>query len=212
MITNIRLEIINLSKSFNRKLIFRNVNFVLQKGSCLIVTGKNGSGKSTFLKIISGLISQSSGELKLFINQKEIKKENYYQYLGYVSPYLVLYDEFSLYENLLFASKIRDIKIDFNQINNEIEKIGLLKRKDDLIKTYSSGMKQRAKYLFSMLHNPFMLCFDEPTSNLDDEGKKYVFNLINEASKDKIVIVATNEHSELDLSKNILNLDEFKNK
>lgn len=208
---NLKLEIKDLTKFFTNKLIFRKINFSVESGSSVVITGKNGSGKSTLLKIISGIISKSSGERNLFLNGEKIKEEDYYQYLGYISPYLILYDEFTLIENLTFAANIRGIKLDKEITEQNIETFGLTKRKNDLIKTYSSGMKQRAKYLFALVHNPLLICIDEPTSNLDEEGKNKVYDLINELRKDRIVILATNEKNEIEFGNKVISLDDYKN-
>ena len=83
-------------------------------------------------------------------------------------------------------------------------------RKDDLVKTYSSGMKQRLKFVFALMHSPDVLIFDEPTSNLDEEGKKVVYKIILEEGKYRIVVVASNEQKDLELCNDVLLLEKFK--
>ncbi|HSL89509.1 MAG TPA: ATP-binding cassette domain-containing protein, partial [Ignavibacteriaceae bacterium] len=124
--------------------------------------------------------------------------------------YLVLYEEFSAWENLDLCAKIRGIKIDEQRVKYLLEKFLLLNRKDDLVKTYSSGMKQRLKFIFALMHSPALLILDEPTSNLDDEGKSSVYEIIKEEASKNIVIVASNENQDLSLCPEIIDLKNFK--
>lgn len=208
----INLKVRELKKVFNRRLVFDKLNFEIKQGERLVVTGKNGSGKSTLLKILAGVLTQSAGSLQYLINDKKIDRESIYQIVGLVSPYLVLYDEFSAYENLYLFAKIRGIKVAEDDINNILNKVGLFERRNDLLRTYSSGMKQRAKYASAILHNPFVLLLDEPTSNLDMAGKNFVDDLIMNFRSDGIVIVATNEAQDFKYGDRIINLDDYKNK
>lgn len=203
--TDIKLQSVNLTKKFDRKTIFENVNFELTRGSSVAITGRNGSGKSTLIKIIANLLSESSGELSLFAGGKRVNKEVVYRYIGFVSPYLNLYDEFTGAENLKIASGIRGIPND--NADSVLRKVGLYERKHDLLKIYSSGMKQRLKIAFSILHDPPVLLLDEPTSNLDLEGVSVVDNIASEYKKDRILIIATNDAHERSLCDSEINLN-----
>jgi heme exporter protein A len=189
----------NLTKKFDRKLIFQDIGFSLTAGDSLAITGKNGAGKSTLIKILSGTLNQSSGTTNLNINGKPVERRHYYMYAGLVSPYLNLYDEFTGYENLKFISSIRgghgENTMEKN-INAVLEKTGLYERRNDILRIYSSGMKQRLKIAFAILHNPVILLLDEPTGNLDTEGIKLVDEIVNEARRNRILIVATNDNYE----------------
>jgi heme exporter protein A len=202
---DIKLHAVNLTKKFNRRVIFENINFELSTGSSTAITGRNGSGKSTLIKIIANLLSETSGKLKLIDGGAEIKKESVYQYLGFVSPYLNLYDEFSGMENLKIISNIRGGG--HENIENVLKRVGLYERRNDLLKIYSSGMKQRLKIAFAILHNPRILLLDEPTSNLDTEGVSIVDDIAGEYKKDRILIIATNDAHEKLLCDGEINLN-----
>lgn len=208
--SDIKLTVKNLRKVFNRRLVFNNLNFELNSGQSLIITGKNGSGKSTLIKILSGYLTESSGKIEYQLERKMIDRENFYRIVGLVSPYLVLYEEFSAFENLQLISKIRGLKISEEKIKDVLNFVGLFDRRDDLVRTYSSGMKQRIKYASAILHSPCVLLLDEPTSNLDLDGKEIVEKVVNEYRKDKILIVATNESQDFKFGDQIINLDDYK--
>ncbi|MCC6865975.1 MAG: ABC transporter ATP-binding protein [Ignavibacteria bacterium] len=204
-----KIKAVNLTRKFDRRTIFENVNFEINSGSAIAITGKNGSGKSTLIKIISNLLSQSSGSIDLYENNNKVKRENIFRYIGFVSPYLNLYDEFSGFENLKLISNIRGEG--HNNIDLVLQKVGLYQRRNDLLKIYSSGMKQRLKIAFAILHNPQILLMDEPTSNLDHDGVSIVDNITDEYKINKIVIIATNDEHERSLCSSDINLNDSSN-
>lgn len=202
---SINLQAENLTKKFGRKTIFENISFQLAGGTSTAITGRNGSGKSTLIKIIANLLSETSGKLTLTINNEEIRKEDLYRYIGFVSPYLNLYDEFSGYENLKIISDIRGLG--HENIETSLKRVGLYERRNDLLKIYSSGMKQRLKLAFAVMHDPQILLLDEPTTNLDSDGVGIVDGIANEHKKNGILIIATNDAHERTLCVNEINLN-----
>ena len=209
---NYELKISDLSKRFGRRIIFEKINFEFSSGNIYGISGPNGSGKSTLVKILANLISQNSGEINHFINSEKIPAEKIFEHLGFVSPYLVLYDEFSAEENIKISENVRNLKFDKERVDEFFQIVGLYNRKKDLVGTYSSGMKQRLKYVFALAHNPEFVIFDEATANLDDEGKEKVLNLIEVLGRDRLVILASNEKQELDLCGKVISLNDFKRK
>jgi heme exporter protein A len=211
------LKAVSLTKTFGRRLIFNGLNFELnnslsarQAGTIFGIAGPNGSGKSTLVKIIAGIISPSGGKIEHHLNGKEIKPEELHNHIGLVSPYLVLYDEFTAWENLDFFAKIRGIKLNNERVNQLLDNFAIYDRRNDLVKTYSSGMKQRLKFVFALMHSPNLLILDEPTSNLDDEGKEAVYKMIKEEGENNIIIIASNENADLTLCGNRILLGENK--
>lgn len=208
--SNYALEVTQLTKYFGRRLIFSNLNFRFIDNGIYGISGPNGSGKSTLVKILAGIIGANKGKVRHSINGKEIIEENIHNHIGFVSPYLVLYEEFSAEENLLMFAKIRGVEYNKQRVDYLFEKFLLLKRKDDFVKTYSSGMKQRLKFIFALMHSPKLIILDEPTSNLDDEGKNSVYEIIREEAKENIVLIASNEKNDLELCSETIFLENYK--
>jgi heme exporter protein A len=208
--SNYSIQSQNLSKLFGRRLIFKDINFNWSEKGIFGISGPNGSGKSTLVKIVAGLIASSSGKIIHKNSGNEIIPEKLHNHIGFVSPYLVLYEEFSAWENLKIFAKIRGINLNEALVLGYLSKFLLESRKDDLVKTYSSGMKQRLKFIFALMHSPEVLIFDEPTSNLDEEGKKVVYDIVHEEGKSKIVVIASNETKDLELCDEVLLLEKFK--
>ncbi len=187
----------NLKKVFNRRVIFQNISFSVQQKQTLLVTGRNGSGKSTLVKILSDVLSPTEGSVSI----SPIGSEKNFQRtstIGLVSPYLQMYDEFSAEENLQYALAIRGMRTESSFIQSLLKKVFLYERRNDAVRTYSSGMKQRMKYAFALVHNPSILILDEPTSNLDAEGIAMVKEIMHEHREKGILIVATNDLSDVD--------------
>ena len=201
----ISLHANKLTKNFNRKAIFKNVSFDFSFGNSIAITGRNGSGKSTLIKIIANVLNPTSGTLDIKDDSVIVKKDDYYKYTGFVSPYLNLYDEFTGYENLEITSRIRGDSAE--NINSVLQMVGLYERRNDLLRIYSSGMKQRLKLAFAVLHKPVILLLDEPTSNLDKDGISIVTSIANAQKDNGILIIATNDEYEKSLCTEEININ-----
>jgi heme exporter protein A len=186
-----------LKKVFNRRVVFKDISFEVRSGEVLSITGPNGSGKSTASKIICGLLTPTSGEITLVDDGKKIDRDEIHKHVGFVAPYLELYGEFSALENLQIEAKARGLKWrDNNALDEILELVGLFSRRNDELRSFSSGMKQRLKYAAALIHDPDVVVLDEPTANLDVAGTEMVFALVGRLRKEKIVVVATNDEKE----------------
>lgn len=208
--TDYKLTLENLVKYFGRRLVFSEINNVFTSGNAYGISGPNGSGKSTLVKIVANIISPTRGKVIHQLNDDIIIPEKLHDYIGFVAPYLFLYDEFTAEENLFHFSNIRGIKYDKERADYLLSKLNLFDRKDDIVRGYSSGMKQRLKFIFALLHRPRCIILDEPTSNLDNDGKDRVYELIREEAKSNLVIIASNEESDLKLCKETINIENYK--
>lgn len=210
--TDYLLTLGEITKIYGRRLIFNNINYSFQSSSVYGIAGANGSGKSTLAKIICGIISPTSGKVTHKSKGKELAGDKLFNHIGFVSPYLILYDEFTALENLKIISQIRGIEFDSKRADYLLSEFNIYDRRNDYLKAYSSGMKQRMKFVFALLHKPQLILLDEPTSNLDDDGKKIVYGTIEKESKENLIIIASNESGDLALCKDKIQIEEFKNK
>ncbi|MDP2037101.1 MAG: ABC transporter ATP-binding protein [Ignavibacteria bacterium] len=209
--TNYTVELNKLVKYFGRRLIFDGIDYSFQSGHVYGISGPNGSGKSTLVKIIACLISPTKGKIRHSFEGKVIEEEALHNFIGFVSPYLFLYDEFTAEENLQHISKVRGIKFNKERSDFLLNEFNLYERRCDLLRGFSSGMKQRLKFAFALLHEPQLLILDEPTSNLDHSGKEKVYQFIISEGRTKLVLVASNEEADLTLCEKVLELQNFKN-
>jgi heme exporter protein A len=204
------VELDGLIKYFGRRLIFDGINFSFSSRNIYGVSGPNGSGKSTLVKIIADLISPTKGKVVHKYGEKIIEPEELHNYLGFVSPYLFLYDEFTAEENLIHSASIRGLKFNKDRSDHLLSELILFDRRNDLVRGYSSGMKQRLKFIFALLHEPQLIILDEPTSNLDNSGKEIAYKIISEEAKKNLIVIASNEDSDLQLCTEVIELEKFK--
>lgn len=190
----------NVSKSFGSNKVIEKFSFSFNNGIYAIL-GKNGSGKSTLLKIIGNLISPSSGKVIYDI------KKNYdvTKTIFFCAPYQELISELTVKEFLKFHFKFRNPT---NSYNNILKEFKLDSYVNHQIENLSSGLIQKLKLVISFFSDSEFILLDEPTTNLDHEGKKTYLKVLKEMSRKKVIIVATNDKDDyLTGITSIINLD-----
>ena len=192
-----RLEIEDISKSYNKKRVFTNISWQLGKGAIHVVTGPNGSGKSTLLRLLSGLEKPTSGKILYLIGDIIAAPQDARQMIGLVSAEINLYAHLTPAENLKLFSRLRGFKRSQKQIKTILQQVQLQNEMERPVATFSSGMKQRLKLVYALLHQPYFLFLDEPTTNLDQEGKELVAGIIEDQAARGVVLLATNEAGEV---------------
>ncbi len=206
-----RLQAKNLGKRFATRILFRDLEFSVEGGRSLAVTGANGTGKSTLLRILAGVLSASKGEVLLFEGERVVPRERHPLRVGLVAPYLNAYDGFSPRENLQFIGRVRRLANAAERIASTLEAVGLSERMNDPVSTFSSGMKQRVKFAAALLPEPAVLLLDEPRVNLDAAGLDMVVRLIErQRAAGGVVIVATNDPEEAEQHGRVLRIEDFR--
>ncbi len=201
----IELKVQSLTKNFGRKSVFTDLSFT-SSVEVLGIAGANGSGKSTLLRTLSGLLKPTSGVIHWSINQKPVEKEHLQKHIGFSAPYVELYEELTVRENLEFVLTLRSLT-DSHQIEHQLEKMDALEFSDQFYGSLSTGQKQRIKLAVAAIHQPQILFLDEPGSNLDRNGIGRVKEMVGEfRSKSAFVLIASNLNEELDLCDQIIQL------
>lgn len=178
---------------FGQLVLFRRLSFTLEGGQSVAITGANGSGKSTLLRILAGLLTPAAGRVTLIHDGTAVSREERPLHTGLVAPYINVYDDLSARENLAFLAAARQLPDAEARITAALEQVGLAGRTDDLVGTYSSGMKQRVKYAAARLADPPLLLLDEPSANLDTAGLEMVDAVMRrQHTREKLLVVATN--------------------
>tara|TARA_Y100000389_G_scaffold197139_1_gene231169 strand:- start:395 stop:1021 length:627 start_codon:yes stop_codon:yes gene_type:complete len=188
------LELINLSKVFGSNTIIPEWNIKWDSNKKIGILGINGSGKSTFLKLLAGQLTPSSG--KIIISNES--QEKLPLLASYCSPQLELFDKFTVKEHFKYHNSLKPFR-DGNSISN----IGLSARELNVpLSSFSSGMKQRVKLALSIFSESPLLLLDEPCNHLDEKGIDWYQKTLsaNRSStsyfKDRLVIIASNHVDE----------------
>lgn len=205
----LKIQVQEASKRFQYEWIFKNLSLELNSGDSLAITGSNGSGKSTLLKCMSGAVPLSTGKLSYFLNEKPLAESEWYTALAMATPYMELPEEFTLKEAIEFHFKFKKPHLGLSP-NEIIEILYLETHQNKPVSQFSSGMKQRAKLGLAVLSDVPLILLDEPTSNLDKRGIQWYLDLIETYTKERVVIVCSNEPREYEFCLQKLAMEDFK--
>ncbi len=194
------LRVENISKSFGKLKVLKNISLEVNKGDKVVIIGPSGSGKSTFLRCINYLAKPDSG--KIYFNDQEIDDNNiglYRQKIGMVFQNFNLFNNLTVMDNIILASVklgIYSEKDARKKAMEYLERIGLADKTQVYPSSLSGGQKQRVAIVRTLMMKPEMILFDEPTSALDPEMVKEVQDLMIElANEGMTMIVVTHEVS-----------------
>jgi len=206
----ISLHVEQLSKYFGKNLVWQNISFDHQRG-VLGIEGPNGSGKSTLLKCLSGLLAPSSGTVSWQNCGQQLKIQAVKHNIGYAAPYISLYRELSIIENLQFLSKLRKIEIKDSLLQQLMKRVDLDHTSDKPYGNLSTGQQQRARLAAALFTDPPVLMLDEPGSNLDEQGRTLISDIVARAKDEKkLVVLASNNPDELALCDRIFSVTQEK--
>lgn len=209
MYSTVSITANKIGKRFRYEWIFKNIDYTFESGQSYAILGANGSGKSTFLQILSGSLMPSKGTLTYKLAGQALEVEKCYAHLSWVAPSVELIEEFTLTELIDFQAKFKSFLphfttsqiIDFAQLSHARHKE---------IRYFSSGMKQRVKLALAFLTQTPILLLDEPTTNLDVAGTEWYQMLIKDFSGGRLLIVASNQRQEYNFCLHHLRMEEFK--
>ncbi|MEM5539541.1 ATP-binding cassette domain-containing protein [Olleya sp. AS48] len=182
------LTISNLTKKYGNLTAVNNLSFTIKKGNVYGILGPNGSGKSTTLGITLNVVNKTSGSFSWFDGQTST--HNALKKVGAIIERPNFYPYMSAYKNLKLVCKIKEISED--KIDEKLELVGLLDRKESKFKTFSLGMKQRLAIASALLNDPEILILDEPTNGLDPQGIHQIRAIIKDiASQGTTILLAS---------------------
>ncbi|MEC1290253.1 ABC transporter ATP-binding protein [Bacillus mojavensis] len=182
------LSIESLCKSYRHHQAVRDISFQVKENECVALLGPNGAGKTTTLQMLSGLLSPTSGTIKLYGEQKADRSM-----IGYLPQYPAFYSWMTANEFLTFAGRLSGLskKKSLEKIGEMLEFVGLQDAANKKIGGYSGGMKQRLGLAQALLHKPKLLILDEPVSALDPSGRIEVLDMMRELKKHMAVLFST---------------------
>ncbi|ACN84812.1 ABC transporter ATP-binding protein [Brachyspira hyodysenteriae] len=180
----------NIKKSFNKRLILKNVDFNINKGEVVAIVGPNGSGKTTLINILLGILKPDCGETKINI-------DNYKKHIGIQLQSTPFFEGYSVRDNILMFSALYDMKISDEEIENITKKYGLDQK--TLAIKLSGGEQKKLAIMIATMQNPSLLIFDEPTASLDPRERYNVKNMILELVKeDKTILFTSHDLEEVE--------------
>ncbi len=173
-----RLIVENISKSFVKKPVLKNISFELKAQDSLAIIGESGCGKSTLMRIVANLLKQSSGKISFFNGEEKIQPE-----IGYAFQLNALFDSYTIWQNISFYKFIKNIESEEKIRKNVKIALKLVNLSHDVMDLYpkdlSGGMQKRVAIARAIITNPHILFLDEPTSGLDPSTSTKIVETIN---------------------------------
>jgi heme exporter protein A len=164
--TGIRFE--KIDKRYGRLYALRGVSLEIAPGECVALAGRNGSGKTTLLRIAARLTRPSSGTVSFLNGNGEANETQ--PAAGFVAHATMVYDELTAEENLMLFARLQGIAEPAARAEALLAEVGLLERRNSLVRTFSRGMRQRVAIARALLNEPAVILFDEPATGLDPQG------------------------------------------
>ncbi|NLY86295.1 MAG: ABC transporter ATP-binding protein, partial [Tissierellia bacterium] len=163
------IEVKNVSKKFDDKIVLDNISFTVEEGDIFGLIGPNGAGKSTLINIMTGLLDANGGTVVIggFDIRKDTLKAK--EFFGLVPQELALIESVSAYDNLEFFGSLYGLrgKLLKERVNYALDITGLSEKKKEKVKKFSGGMKRRLNLAAAIMHQPKILILDEPTVGID---------------------------------------------
>ena len=185
------IKISNLNKRYGKFEALKNINLEIGQGMYGLL-GRNGAGKTTILRILATMSSKTDGEILInsipIENRKEIRK-----IIGYLPQGFSVYPNMSVWNTMEYFDILSEMPTKYRKqrIQMLLQKVNLWEERKRKVKHLSGGMKQRLGIALTLINNPQIIIADEPTAGLDPEERIRLRNMLNDLSKDKIVILST---------------------
>lgn len=192
------IEVNHLVKFYGNQAAVNDISFSIAKGEILGFLGPNGAGKSTTMKIITGFIPASLGEIKVCGRQVSVDSLDTRQLIGYLPEHNPLYLDMYVREYLEFVGKIYKIKNLRDRVDEMIKAVGLEIEQNKKIGALSKGYRQRVGLAAAIIHDPQVLILDEPTSGLDPNQLVEIRELIKHIGRSKTVMLSTHIMQEVE--------------
>lgn len=190
------IKVTNLVRKFGDFNAVSGIGFSVEKGEIFAFLGPNGAGKTTTIKMLTTLLAPTSGEIEIDGNDPVKNKDAVRRTFGIVFQDSSLDDELTAYENLRFHAVLYKVPGDLaKKRTSELLKIVELEdRRNDLVKTFSGGMKRRLEIARGLLHHPKIFFLDEPTLGLDPQTRNHIWNYITDLSKKEAITIFFTTH------------------
>ncbi len=186
------LEVEAVSKSYDRREVFAPQSLTLRSGECLLVAGLNGSGKTTFVKILAGLLRPDAGDVRLSGESSVSRAVHYRRRIGLLTDEPLLPRQLTVGEGLAYWGELNRVESARQRVQAALEEVGLAWRQNDPIRILSRGMKQRVSLIAASLTEPELLLLDEPYTGLDEAGRQLVDRAIErQKSRGGLTVLVT---------------------
>src|SRR5262247_2224180 len=191
---DIAIDVEGLTKSFDGRKAVRNLSMRVKRGQIYGFLGPNGSGKTTTLRMLCGLLTPDSGRGSCLGYDIRRDSEQIKRHVGYMTQRFSLYQDLSIMENLEFVARVYGLGDPAQQARRAIERLGLAGREHQLAGTLSGGWKQRLALGACILPKPELLLLDEPTAGVDPKARREFWNEIHKLAADGMTVLVSTHY------------------
>lgn len=192
--SDIAIDVKGLTKSFDGRVVVRDLSMQVKRGSIYGFLGPNGSGKTTTIRMLCGLLTPDSGEGTCLGYNIRTKADQIKNHVGYMTQKFSLYQDLSVRENLEFVARIYGLGAPVKAARDMIERLGLQGREEQLAAQLSGGWKQRLALGACTLPNPQLLLLDEPTAGVDPKARREFWNEIHALANGGLTVLVSTHY------------------
>ena len=196
--SDIILSTKDLTKKYHNKVVVDNLNLEIKKGEIFGLLGPNGAGKSTTMNMICSIVKPTAGSIEFLGKNPWKQKREVIHKLGYIPQDLAIHGNLKAWENVelftsLYGIKGEELK---RTIDESLEYVGLLEKRNEFAKNFSGGMKRRLNIACAIGHQPDLLIFDEPTVGIDPQSRNFILEKIKESNQKGATVIYTSHYME----------------
>ena len=188
------IDVKGLSKSYGGRKVVDNVDIQVAPGRIVGFLGPNGSGKTTSLRMLCGLLTPDAGEGQVLGLDFRKQAADVKRQVGYMTQKFGLYEDLSLRENLDFIARLFSMDNRQAAVDGALDRLGLKSREKQLAGTLSGGWKQRLALAACLLHEPKLLLLDEPTAGVDPKARREFWDQIHQLSDEGITVLVSTHY------------------
>ncbi|OYX05239.1 MAG: multidrug ABC transporter ATP-binding protein [Caulobacter vibrioides] len=192
--SDLAVDVSGLNKRFGPRHVVRDVSIQVEKGRITGFLGPNGSGKTTTLRMLCGLLTPDSGEGRVLGLDFRREAEAVKRQTGYMTQKFSLYEDLSIEENLDFVARVHELDRRRERVRDSLERLGLTARRKQLAGSLSGGWKQRLALAASVLHAPRLLLLDEPTAGVDPKARREFWDEIHALSAEGLTVMVSTHY------------------
>jgi ABC-2 type transport system ATP-binding protein len=194
MSAELAIDVKGLTKKYGSRVVVDHVDLQVRKGTICGFLGPNGSGKTTTIRMLCGLLRPDAGEgtclgLDIIRQAAQIKRQ-----AGYMTQKFGWYEDLSIRENLDFVARLFEVPDRHKAVDDALARLGLVERQKQLAGQLSGGWKQRLALAACLIHNPKLLLLDEPTAGVDPKARREFWDQLHKLSHDEGITVLVSTH------------------
>lgn len=194
MSKNAIIDVVDLRKSFDDKVVVNDISMCVEKGEVFGFLGPNGSGKTTTIRMLCGLLTPDGGRGSCLGYDILTESEKIKQHVGYMTQKFSFYTDLSIEENLNFIARVYNLDKRKERVEQALEDLGLMHRRRQLTGELSGGWKQRVALAACLLHEPQLLLLDEPTAGVDPIARREFWDKIHDLSEKGITTLVSTHY------------------